>query len=147
MQQAINRLDHLAILVKYENIEKYKKHFSDVLGIVWDEAISNDSAGVIAVPSWDSGLELIAPMRPEGRYWERIQKFGEGTVTIVFGVPDLDAAIKRAGENGAPLRFNIVMTGDEPWLSRFKTFREAKIDMFPEEFAATVTLSQIEPHA
>lgn len=145
MQQAINRLDHLAILVKYENVEKYKKQFSDVLGIVWDEAVVNQSAGVIAVPSWDSGLELIAPMQQSGRYWDRIQKFGEGSVTIIFGVPDLDAAIKRAEENGAPLRFNIKLEGNEPWLKRFKVFREAKVDMFEEEFASTITLSQIEP--
>ena len=146
MQQAINRLDHLAILVKYENFGQYKQRFSDVLGIAWDEEVVNESAGVIAVPSWDSGLELIAPMQQSGRYWERIEKFGEGTVTIVFGVANLDAAVARAEDHGAPLRFNIELTGDEPWLNRFKLFREAKIDMFEEEFAATLTLSQIEPH-
>jgi predicted enzyme related to lactoylglutathione lyase len=146
MQQQINRLDHLAILVKYENFEKYKKKFSDVLGVVWDEEVTNESAGVIAVPSWDSGLELIAPMQNSGRYWDRIQRFGEGSVTIIFGVEDIDAAVKRAEDNGAPLRFHIEMQGTEPWLNRFKVFRESKIDMFEEEFSATVTLSQIEPY-
>lgn len=145
MQQAINRLDHLAILVRYENFERYKQRFSDVLGIAWDEEVVNESAGVIAVPSWDSGLELIAPMQQSGRYWDRIQRFGEGSVTIVFGVADIDAAIARAEHHNAPLRFHIELAGDEPWLNRFKLFREAKIDMFEEEFAATLTLSQIEP--
>lgn len=145
MQQSINRLDHLAILVKYENFGKYKQRFSDVLGVVWDEEVTNDSARVIAVPAWEAGLELIAPMDNHGRYWDRIQKFGEGSVTIVFGVRDIDAAIQRAGENGAPMRFHIEMQGTEPWLKRFKVFREAKLDMFEEEFAATLTLGQIEP--
>ncbi len=146
MQQAINRLDHLAILVRYENFGRYKQRFSDVLGIAWDEEVVNESAGVIAVPSWDSGLELIAPMQQSGRYWDRIQRFGEGSVTIVFGVADIDAAIARAKDHDAPLCFHIELAGDEPWLNRFKLFREAKIDMFDEEFAATLTLSQIEPH-
>jgi predicted enzyme related to lactoylglutathione lyase len=145
LQQAINRLDHLAILIRQENIEKYKKLFSDVLGITWEEPVANESAGVVAIASWDSGLELIAPLRESGRIWDRIQKFGEGTVTIIFGVPDIEAAKARAVDAGAKFLFDIEMVGDEPWLHKFKLFREAKIDMFPEDFSSTVTLSQIEP--
>jgi hypothetical protein len=145
LRQAVNRLDHIAILVKAENIEKYKKLMSDTLGITWDEAVPNESAGVIAVPSWDSGLELIAPLRESGTIWERIQRWGEGTVTIVFGVPDMDKAVKHATDNGGQFLFNIEMEGTEPWLKRFKTFKETKVKIFPDDFASTVTFGQIEP--
>jgi hypothetical protein len=33
MQQAIDRIDHIALLVRRENLEKYKKKFGDVLGV------------------------------------------------------------------------------------------------------------------
>jgi 4-hydroxyphenylpyruvate dioxygenase-like putative hemolysin len=145
LQQAMNRLDHIAIIVKRENVESYMQRLTRVLGVQWDEGVTNESAGVYAVPSWDAGIELIAPLRESGRVWERLQKFGEGTVTIVFGVPDIEAAIKRAEDNGAPFLFNIAMIGDEPWLKRFKVFREAKVQVFEDDFASTVTLSQIEP--
>lgn len=145
LQQAVNRIDHIAILVRKENLYAYRDRMSAVLGISWDEEVPNEGAGVTVLPSWDSGLELIAPLREEGRIWDRIQKFGEGSVTIVFGTPDIDAAIDRATDNGADFMFHIQTSGDEPWLKRFSKFREAKIDMFPEDFGATVTLSEIVP--
>jgi hypothetical protein len=145
LRQAVNRLDHIAILVKLENLEKYKQLLTDTLGVVWDEATPNESAGVIALPSWDSGLELIAPMRESGTIWDRIQRWGEGTVSIVFGVPDIDKAIEKATEGGGEFIYNLVLEGSEPWLKRFKTFKESKVKIFPDDFASTVTLGQIEP--
>ena len=87
----------------------------------------------------------MAPMRDEGPYWDRIQKFGEGTCTIIFGVPDVDAAIARAKENGVELDWEAKLEGDEPWLRRFKSFREARLRAFDGDFAATLTLSEIVP--
>jgi hypothetical protein len=141
----VNRLDHVAILVKAENIETYKKLMSDTLGITWDEAVPNESAGVIAVPSWDAGLELIAPMRPSGTIWERIQRWGEGTVTLVWGVADMDTAVAHATAHGGQFLYNIEMAGDEPWLKRFETFKETKVKIFPDDFASTVTFGEIVP--
>jgi hypothetical protein len=145
LRQSVNRLDHIAILVKLENLEKYKQLLTDTLGVVWDEPAPNESAGVVALPSWDSGLELIAPLRESGTIWERIQRWGEGTVSIVFGVPDIDKAVAHANANGGEFLFNLVLDGTEPWLKRFKTFKEAKVKIFPDHFASTVTLGQIEP--
>jgi predicted enzyme related to lactoylglutathione lyase len=146
LQQAINHVDHVGIIVYPENVEKYVKYLSDVLNVTFDEPIRNEAVGVIAVLSWDSGLEIMAPMRKEGRYWDKLQKFGEGTVTLIFGVKDIDAAIRRAKEHGADLDFEVTLNGDEPWLKRFKKFREARLKAFSSDFALTLTVSQIEPH-
>ncbi|MFD8339328.1 VOC family protein [Streptomyces solisilvae] len=143
--QAINHIDHVGIIVHRDNVQKYTDLFTQVLGITFDEPIVNHDAGVIAVLSWGSGFELMAPLRDEGPYYERLQKFGEGTCTIIFGVPDIDAAIERAGREGAPLDFEVELEGDEPWLARFKQFREARLKAFDDDFALSLTLSQIEP--
>ena len=143
--QAINHIDHVGIIVYAENVDRYVKLFSRVLNITFDEPIVNHDAGVIAVLSWGSGFEIMAPLRPEGRYWDKLQRFGEGTCTIIFGVEDIDAAIARAKEQGVNLDFEVKLEGDEPWLKRFSLFREARLKAFSDDFAATLTLSQIVP--
>jgi hypothetical protein len=145
LQQAIQRIDHVGIIVYPENVDKYVKKLSDLLDITFDEPIVNEAAGNIAVLSWDSGLEIMAPLRKEGRYWERLQRFGEGTITLIFGVKDIDVAIGRAKKHGVDVDFEVKLSGDEPWLTRFKSFREARLKAFDPEFAMSLTLSQIEP--
>ncbi len=143
--QAINHIDHVGIIVYPENVDKYVNLLSELLDITFDEPIVNHDAGVIAVLSWGSGFEIMAPMRPEGRYWEKLQKFGEGTCTIIFGVKDIDAAIARAKSKGIDLDFEVKLEGDEPWLQRFSLFREARLKAFSDDFASTLTLSEIVP--
>jgi len=143
--QAMNHIDHVGIIVYPENVDKYVALLSELLCITFDEPIVNHEAGVIAVLSWGSGFEIMAPMRPEGRYWERLQRFGEGTCTIIFGVPDIDEAIERAKSHGVDLDFEVKLEGDEPWLQRFDSFREARLKAFSDDFAATLTLSEIVP--
>ena len=145
MQQSINRLDHVAFLVRRENIPKFKKQLSDTLGVKWDEEVVYEKAGMMVVPSWDAGIELVAPLHESGQLWERIQKFGEGSCTLVFGVRDLDSSVQRVEENGGVFMFNIELDGDEPWLKRFRVFREARVKLFDTEFATGFTLGQIEP--
>jgi len=143
--QAINHIDHVGIIVYPENVDKYVNLLSNVLGITFDEPIVNGDLGVIAVLSWGSGFEIMAPLRKEGPHWDKLQRFGEGTCTIVFGVDDIDAAIQRAKANGVDLAWEVKLGGDEPWLRRFITFREARLNAFDDSFACTLTVSQIEP--
>ena len=143
--QAIGHIDHVGILVRRENVDKYVALLSGALGITFEEPLVNDDAGVIAVLSWGSGFEIVAPLREEGRYWERLQRFGEGTCNIVFGTKDIEAAISLAKAHDVDLDWEVKLEADTPWLARFKTFREARLRAFPDEFAATLMVSQIEP--
>ena len=143
--QAINHIDHVGIIVYPENVGKYVRLLSNVLDITFDEPIVNDHLGLIAVLSWGSGFEIMAPIRREGPHWGKLQRFGEGTCTIIFGVGDIDAAIEHAKANGAELAWEVKLGGDEPWLRRFKKFREARLKAFDDDFACTLTVSQIEP--
>ena len=41
--------------------------------------------------------------------------------------------------------FNLELNGDEPWVKRFKVFREARVKLFDMDFATGFTLGQLEP--
>lgn len=145
MEQAIQKIDHVAIIVYRENLDAYVKKFSAALGVEFDEPAIVESTGVIAALSWDSGLEILAPLKNEGRYWDRLQKYGEGSTIIVFGVKDMDAAQQRARDAGVDVGFEVKLGGTEPWFDRFSTFKEARINMFDSDLCVSMALSQIEP--
>ena len=145
LQQAIQRIDHVAIIVYPENFDAYVEKFSKLLDVTFDDAVRAEDPGVAAALSWDSGLEIIAPLRKEGRYWERLQRFGEGCTILVFGVKDIDQAKVRANQMGIETR-EWRLDPSFPWLKRFRSFREAKVEAFPAEFVMGLTLSEIVPH-
>jgi hypothetical protein len=148
MQQAVNRLDHVGILVHRRNLGAYVEQLSGILNIEFGEPVEIVHAGAIAVHSWDAGLEFLAPLADEGPFWDRLQEKGEGTVVVIFGVRDIDESQSVAAQHGAPGEYELPLTGTEPWLKLFKTFREIKLtNVFGDDFGAWFALSQIEPAA
>ena len=145
LQQAIQRVDHVAIVVYPENVDKYVDQISRVLGVTFDKPTVVESTGVVAALSWDSGLEILAPLKKEGRFWERLQKHGEGTCIIVFGVADMDAAKQRARDNGVEPGDEVKLGGAEPWYDLFSTFREARLPLIDADWPVSIGLSQIVP--
>lgn len=145
MEQAIQKIDHVAIVVRRENIGRYVERLSAALGITFDKPAIVESTGVEAALAWDAGLEVLAPLTEEGRYWERIQKYGEGSTIIVFGVADMDAAKDRARAAGVEVGMDVKLGGTEPWFDRFSTFKESRLDMFEGGLCVSMALSQIKP--
>lgn len=144
LHQAKQRIDHLAIIVYPENLDKYVERFSKLLNVSFDDSIYAEDAGVKAALAWDAGLEIVAPLRQEGRYWDRLQRFGEGCTVLIFGVDDIDEAAARANEMGVETR-EWRFDPSFPWLKRFRSFRETKLEAFPPEFAMELTISEIVP--
>lgn len=145
MEQAIQKIDHVAIIVYRENVDTYVERISAALGITFDEPAIVESTGVIAALSWDAGLEILAPLREEGRYWERLQKHGEGSTIIVFGVKDMDAAQQRARDAGIEVTHQVKLGGTEPWFDRFEVFKECGMTTFDPPIACSIALSEIVP--
>ena len=146
MEQAIQKIDHVAIVVRRENVDKYVKTLSEALGVTFDEPCIVESTGVVAALSWDSGLEILAPLKEEGRFWDRIQKHGEGSCIIVFGVKDMDAAKERAKKAGVDSPGpEVKLSGKEPWFDRFKVFREARLNLIDPDLPLSIGLGQLEP--
>ena len=145
MEQAIQKIDHVAIVVYRENVDAYVERISKALGVEFDEPAMVESTGVVAALSWDAGLEILAPLKEEGRYWERLQKHGEGSCIIVFGVANMDDGLARARDAGVETGFEVKLGGTEPWFDRFTHFREARVNLLPEDMACSIALSEIVP--
>lgn len=145
MRQSIQRVDHVAIIVKEENARRYADRLTAILGIRFEDPLVNDEHGLLMIVSWDAGLEIIAPTREQGGYWDRLQRYGEGSAAIVFGVADLDEAVGRARANGASVPFEARLNGTEPWAARFSSFREARLSELAENLSCSFTLSEIVP--
>src|ERR1700733_5240448 len=118
MEQAIGCVDHIGIIVYQENLKRYAEYLSNLLQIEFDEPTVNPDLGIVAACAWDARLELIAPTNDSSEYYARLETFGEGTTTIVFGVEDIDKAVERAGSLGVSANFEAKLEGSEPWLKR-----------------------------
>jgi hypothetical protein len=136
------RIDHVLITVSHANFAECIAKLSRALGVSFEPALTRDDFGIISAISLESGLEVLAPTREEGPFWERIQRRGEGHVTIIFGVDNFDEARKRATDAGLAVGAEIGLRGDEPWGKHFSVFREARLAPI---CGASIILGEIEP--
>jgi hypothetical protein len=143
LKRNIRRIDHVAMLISAKNFENCVQRLARTLEVEFVRAERKDLGLLIAL-SWDAGLELLAPTGPESPLWARLQEKGEGEVTIIFGVKDLEASKARAQKDGFSVGPEIGLTGDEPWAHRFDVLREVALS---EICGLHIALGQIEPSA
>lgn len=139
-EQNINRIDHLAILVSAGSFENCVNRLTSALDARFVRAERGDLALLIAV-DWDAGLEILAPTGPDSPLWNRLQTHGEGQVTIIYGVKDIDAGAARAKAAGFKLGGEIGLAGSEPWAAQFDVLREIPLS---EICGIRIALGQIE---
>jgi hypothetical protein len=142
LKQNVGRIDHVAILVSPENFETCVERMSRVLEVKFVRARRKD-LGLLIAMDWDAGLEILAPTGPDSLLWSRLQTKGEGHVSIIFGVKDLDAAKARAEAEGLSVGPEVGLIGEEPWAARFEVLREAALG---DICGTNISLGQVEPH-
>jgi hypothetical protein len=73
--------------------------------------------GVVVLVSWEGGLEIMSPVHETGTHAEQSRQFlaekGEGVFSVVFNVPDLDAAIAGMEGMGGEVVYREDITPDE----------------------------------
>jgi hypothetical protein len=143
LKQNIRRIDHIAVLISAANFESCVGRLTRLLEADFVRAERSDLGLLIAL-DWDAGVEILAPTGPQSPLWNRLQEKGEGQVTIVYGVKDLDAAKARAKAEGFLIGPEMVLLGDEPWAGRFNVLRENSLS---EICGINLALGQIEPSA
>jgi len=141
LRQNVNRIDHLAIVVSASSFESCLERLARALEARFVRAEREDLGLLIAI-DWDAGLEILAPTGPSSPLWDRLQTHGEGQITIIYGVKDLDAAASRAKSAGFGLGGEIGLTGGEPWAAQFNVLREIPLS---EICGIRIALGQIEP--
>ena len=96
------QVHHVVYCLRPENLDHAVALWSDVLGVQFTEHTGNRALRVFYSP--DAGLELISPVPGSDAVPPRIAAFlaerGEGVYTLVFEVPAIGEAERRAEANG-----------------------------------------------
>lgn len=99
LTQNINRIDHVVMMVKAENLDTCVERLAAVLGVEFEHFVF-EPQGLRGAISLDAGLEVITPLTPDSVLGRQLEAWGEGIHSITFGVPDIDVAKERAESNG-----------------------------------------------
>ena len=130
MSQCINRVDHVVWLVHAENQQDYVDKLGKLFRTRFDGPLVRPEFGTRFWVSWEAGLEIFAPWGDNdyAKMWmQRLEKKGEGVLSVVVGVRDIEEASTHARQLGYPVSQIIGFSGDEPWKDKLESFREAII--------------------
>jgi len=94
------KIHHISILVK--DLEKAKKLYSSLFGIEFGEPNEQKALDVRVVES-SFGINLVAPLTPDGSSAGTLERRGEGVSMVVLKVPDIEEAVKDMESQGIRL--------------------------------------------
>lgn len=104
MTKFINRVDHVAWISSFDNIEKNVQHLSHLFEVEFQGPKHVNDLGFSVYLCWEGGLEIIAPHAERTEFnkpmHDHLANNGEGPYAFVFGVPDLAKKKKWLEENG-----------------------------------------------
>ena len=146
LNQNTNRVDHIVMLVRPENLEACVERLANVLGAEFQSFVY-EPQGLRGAISLESGLEVITPLREDSLLSRQLAEHGEGIHCVVYGVRDADEAKTRAEQHGMPCYriHDVLGPGTSPFtVEHFQVLRECH---FRERiFGALFVASQMEPH-
>lgn len=129
-QRGVNR-----VVIAVWDLDTAKTVYEKVLGATFLDADPADTVpfGVSVSMAFDAGVELVAPL-PDTDSWvrRRLAADGEGVVGVVFAVPDADAALTAAEEEGASAFYSLDYGPEEIAAKLAGSFR-----VYREHFLAT----------
>lgn len=87
---------HLGIVVR--DLDKAAELFSDILGLgAWDKRVAEDSENgvrLLSVPTGNTFIELIQPIRSDNRFARFLKERGEGLFHLCFFTEEFDKEIE-----------------------------------------------------
>ena len=145
LRKNINRIDHIAICVRPENLEAAVANFSELLDIKFEGPFPSEKAGITYYLDWESGMEISAPTDPAlaADRVKVLEEHGEGMFRLVFGVPDIGAAVDRARSMGQDVYEVSAFNMNPQWRTKFDKMDEALLST--PIHGVRVAFSQIEP--
>jgi hypothetical protein len=147
MSRNVNRVDHVAGLVRPENLDSVIGRMSAVLNTAFYGPFERPQTGMRIAVSIDACVELIAPLGPDSPLSKLLEERGEHWLSVIFGVRDMDETCDHLARMGyKPTYRRSPLQGDEPYLSRVASMDYAGFDA--ELFhGLPVVLGQIEERA
>jgi hypothetical protein len=119
MIRNVNRVDHVAGVVRRENFESVIARMSEVFETQFYGPFDRPAMGALMATSLDAGIELLAPRDddPDNAFNKMLEARGEHWISVVMGVRDIDAAsdhLARLGYKPAAVKKGLAGTGDYP---------------------------------
>lgn len=109
MKKLVNRIDHVAWICRYENIDSHAATIAQVLDTPL-EKLDRPELGIVMYHNMAAGLVIFAPYAQVSDlnrgFHEKLETRGEGLLGIVFGVEGLDghkARLEGLGYSVGPL--------------------------------------------
>jgi len=126
--QGVNR-----VVIAVRDLDKAIDLYSRLLNTVFhDDSSESEPWGMRVAISWDAGIELCAPLPDRDSYTKKfIEKHGEGLMSVVFEVDDIDEARERLEKLGMGIRVSLEYKQDqmsEYLRDRFKSYKECITD-------------------
>lgn len=118
MKKFTNHIDHVAWISRPENLEANVAQLEKLADAKLTRFERKDM-GFIMYINWQAGIELVSPMKEPTEFNQMLhdwlQTHGEGVMSVVFGVRDLDkhkARLEKLGFEVGPLMDD---HPDSPW--------------------------------
>jgi hypothetical protein len=118
MKKFINHVDHVAWISRPENLDANVAKLEKLSGAKLTRFSRKDMGFTMCI-SWEAGLEVVAPMAQPTDFNQMLHQWlntrGEGVMSVVFGVRDLDkhkARLEGQGFEVGPLMDD---HADSPW--------------------------------
>ena len=96
------KFDHLGIVVK--DIDKAASLYSEMLGLTpWDKGVIEDSENgvrLLSLPTGNTFIELIQPIRSENRFAHFLRERGGGLFHLCFFTDNFDKEVGTLKEKG-----------------------------------------------
>ena len=96
----VQKIHHVSVLVK--DLEKAGKLYSDLFGMEFEGPYEQEELDVKFLSS-PMGINLAAPLTPDGPSAKTLERRGEGLAMLVLNVPDIEEAIRDMESSGTRL--------------------------------------------
>jgi len=118
MKKFRNHIDHVAWISRLENIEANVAQLEKLAGAKL-RRFQREDMGFVMYISWEAGLEVVAPLEKPTEFNQILHEWlktrGEGVMSVVFGVKDLDAHKARLEKLGFEVGPLMDDHPDSPW--------------------------------
>ena len=96
----VQKIHHVSVLVN--DLEKAGKLYSDLFGLEFSDPYDLEALDTKVLES-SFGINLVAPLTPDGPSARTLERRGEGVVMVVLNVPDIEEAIADMESRGIRL--------------------------------------------
>jgi hypothetical protein len=118
MKKFTNHVDHVAWISRPETLDDNVAQLEKLTGARLTRFQREDMGFVMCI-SWEAGLEVVSPMERRTEFnqmlWDWLDSRGEGVMSVVFGVRDLDAHKARLAALGFEAGPLMDDHPDSPW--------------------------------